>query len=438
MSTYRSSDTMNGPTIRRMRGKVLDVHAEHWWFRSSRCSNGDCVEVARAGAVILVQDSKRPAAAGGSMQAWSVQEWQELLRAVRVAQDPFSVSHVAVDVIYGGPLLVKFGLDRHEKQTYDAAEWRAFFDGARAGEFNPDKLSGPASVGTGDAGRPVEPNGDGFDQAATGAGEVGVDLPGPVPVAAEPLNSPAGRDLLEDATAVALGPIATTGQPGPQAGPSPVNSHSSSTSAAGRRDHDPDSLLTESRVLPETAQSAGSPAGRKPSTTEVGAVATPGQPGPSDPVANQEDASLIWAYDDDLGEPQDPGVDKGAARRAGQGPVFADRSGVEAGAGVDVPQVPVPAAPCPPWCDGKHLPTWPVHSAELGDVELGGGHELALQIVDYGAGSGPVVSLAAHDDEETWVIDLPLGKAHELFSLLNEAFERLGAAAPLVPTDGAS
>lgn len=29
----RSSDTMNGPTIRRMRGKVLDVHADGWWNR---------------------------------------------------------------------------------------------------------------------------------------------------------------------------------------------------------------------------------------------------------------------------------------------------------------------------------------------------------------------------------------------------------------------
>jgi hypothetical protein len=29
----RSSDTYNGPTIRRLRGKPLDVHAEHWWHR---------------------------------------------------------------------------------------------------------------------------------------------------------------------------------------------------------------------------------------------------------------------------------------------------------------------------------------------------------------------------------------------------------------------
>jgi hypothetical protein len=38
MSNYRSSDTANGPTIRRLRGKVLDVHAEHWWTRSPRCA----------------------------------------------------------------------------------------------------------------------------------------------------------------------------------------------------------------------------------------------------------------------------------------------------------------------------------------------------------------------------------------------------------------
>jgi hypothetical protein len=30
----RSSDTANGPTIRRLRGDVLIVRAEHWWGRS--------------------------------------------------------------------------------------------------------------------------------------------------------------------------------------------------------------------------------------------------------------------------------------------------------------------------------------------------------------------------------------------------------------------
>jgi hypothetical protein len=77
------------------------------------------VEAMRVGQVVLVQDSRRPASAGGQLQAWALVEWAELLRAVRLrGPAPVGVSseffgHVAVDVIGLEELLL--GLDRHEK-----------------------------------------------------------------------------------------------------------------------------------------------------------------------------------------------------------------------------------------------------------------------------------------------------------------------------------
>jgi hypothetical protein len=177
MSNDRSSDTANGPTIRRLRGKVLDVSAEHWWYRSSRCSGGDCVSVARQGSIVLVQDSKNP----GVYQAWSQREWGELLRCIKVGWRPEGVS----DLVGG---CVEFGLDRHDdKQSYTAAEWKAFEEDVIDDKFEFDKLPefGELSEGVSAGPGSVAGSGEAATGAVDGSGHCS-DGPGsPVPVAAE-------------------------------------------------------------------------------------------------------------------------------------------------------------------------------------------------------------------------------------------------------------
>lgn len=218
------------------------------WARSSRCSGGDCVLVARTNgdhAMVLVRDSKQgDVGAGGSVQTWAREEWAELLRAVRMGED-----HPALDE-RDGEMLV--GLHRHEVLRFSLEEeWRSFVAGAIAGELEfgqlPDVsawLAAPGESAPTDccggschedvpAGRPddhapplgssdspaaagqpgPEPpaetipgkRGRGSDadaqpegvrtaespgwrpDAATGAGEVGATSSRPVPVAAEPV-----------------------------------------------------------------------------------------------------------------------------------------------------------------------------------------------------------------------------------------------------------
>jgi hypothetical protein len=139
MSNDRSSDTAYGPTIRRLRGKVFDVSAEHWWHRSSRCSGGDCLEACRQGSIVLVRDSKDP----GVYQAWTADEWRELLRLVKWEWTPDGVFLLADGC-------VEFGLERHDKLTFTGDEWDAFCEGVIGEQFEIDKLRefrpGPAPL----------------------------------------------------------------------------------------------------------------------------------------------------------------------------------------------------------------------------------------------------------------------------------------------------
>jgi hypothetical protein len=181
MSNYRSSDTANGPTIRRLRGKVLDVSAEHWWYRSSRCSGGDCVCVARQGPIVLVWDSKNP----GVYQAWTADEWRGLLGCIKVGWRPEGVR----DLVDG---CIEVGLERHDDRlTFDAGEWKAFEDDVKDDRFEIDKLpefgSSSSRRGVAEEDREGSDSAAGPDQAATGAG---VPASPPAPVAA-PCNGTA-------------------------------------------------------------------------------------------------------------------------------------------------------------------------------------------------------------------------------------------------------
>jgi hypothetical protein len=180
----RSSDTANGPTIRRLRGKPLDVSADHWWHRSSKCSGGDCVVVALVGRVVMVRDSMIPLSVSPG-QAWEIDEWWELLAALKAG-----TPHPGVDPI--GISRTQLGLDRHEPLVFRQSDWWPFVEDVKAGGFTPDKLSSPVSPagGSESTGRQVGSVGvDGSDPAATGAG-----LPSgqSAPVAAS-LDVPVGR-----------------------------------------------------------------------------------------------------------------------------------------------------------------------------------------------------------------------------------------------------
>jgi hypothetical protein len=198
------------------------------WARSSRCSGGDCVLVARTcgdHAVVLVRDSKQgDVGAGGYVQTWAREEWAELLRAARMGED-----HPALEE-RDGEMLV--GLHRHEVLHFTLEEWRSFLAGAIAGELEfgqlPDVsawLAAPGESAPTDccgeschedvpAGRPDDhapPLGSSDSPAATGQ-------PGPLDDELDLLLiSPAGRDLPRDAVEGFPEAVATAGQPGPDA-----------------------------------------------------------------------------------------------------------------------------------------------------------------------------------------------------------------------------
>jgi hypothetical protein len=198
------------------------------WARSSRCSGGDCVLVARTNgdhAMVLVRDSKQgDVGAGGHVQTWAREEWAELLRAVRMGED-----HPALDE-RDGEMLV--GLHRHEMLHFTLEEWRSFVAGAIGGELEfgqlPDVsawLPAPGQpsrtdccgeschedVPAGRADDHAPPLGSSDSPAATGQ-------PGPLDDELDLLLiSPAGRDLPRDAVEGFPEAVATAGQPGQDA-----------------------------------------------------------------------------------------------------------------------------------------------------------------------------------------------------------------------------
>ncbi len=81
--------------------------------------------------------------------------------------------------------------------------------------------------------------------------------------------------------------------------------------------------------------------------------------------------------------------------------------------------------PCPTWCAGRHIPEWPNHTAEAGEVRYGTATELEVGVAQY-SGAAPVVTLTRTDPDETTVDDLTIGQARQLWLLLGEALEALG------------
>ncbi|MCW2900123.1 MAG: hypothetical protein JWO67_2388, partial [Streptosporangiaceae bacterium] len=143
----------------------------NWWRRSSFCgASAGCVDVRRDGDKIQVRDSK-VAPEDALVLSWSVDEWRELLDAIRRGTDHDDLTEDFAGVWIGSGHYLFFGPD----------EWTAFVKGVKVGEFEPERLSGPTSSEGYDAGQPVGVGGGSNQIAATGAGGV-ESAPGePVP-----------------------------------------------------------------------------------------------------------------------------------------------------------------------------------------------------------------------------------------------------------------
>ncbi len=88
---------------------------------------------------------------------------------------------------------------------------------------------------------------------------------------------------------------------------------------------------------------------------------------------------------------------------------------------------------CPTWCDGRHIPEWPNHTTEAGEVQLSATTVLDVGVAKYGD-QDPVVTLTRTDPDETSGDDLSIGQARQLWLLLGEALETLGESTDLPAT----
>lgn len=320
----RSSDSNYGFTIRRMRGQVIDIRsqAQHWW---NRCGGGDCVEAFWAGRCVNVRDTKLYPAS--PVQRWTSELWGELLDAVR-AGGPLAVGMdspyptPAVEVV--DELVLLNGDPRHQETlSFTLEEWNAFVVGVLAKAYEPDRLRSFAGV------------------AVCGSGEI-VEL---LPVAADS-DSPAGRVDAETREGASTGEVVQTfaaGQPGSLlpyriCGPHCIDGHCCDTdSPAGRLDEDPAPPLGSPSIV--SNPTAGQPGATNDGSliwtedTKLGEAQAPGKAnvphGQNPEVCG--DCDCCWEPDCRHGCERPGCPCSSEAATAGQGPGFADRS--EAGAG---------------------------------------------------------------------------------------------------------
>lgn len=101
--------------------------AEHW-KRSSRCSSGQCVEVALMPGMVYVRDSK------DRQKVISVElsDWASFVACVRGL--PGGEQCSVVGRTHGRQVLLGYRHDQAEL-SFTRHEWEAFVEGIRAGEF---------------------------------------------------------------------------------------------------------------------------------------------------------------------------------------------------------------------------------------------------------------------------------------------------------------
>jgi hypothetical protein len=79
----------------------------------------------------------------------------------------------------------------------------------------------------------------------------------------------------------------------------------------------------------------------------------------------------------------------------------------------------------PSWCDRQHAAGYPVHSLEVGDVQLAGGVTLGVSL--FANDNQPLtVWLTEYIGLNTTVLDLTPEQAHALYDVLGDALTRLG------------
>jgi hypothetical protein len=102
------------------------------WIKSSFSSDtANCVEVRHGHGQVYVRDSKL--GDDSPVQRWELGEWRDLLRLIKWEWTPDGVSRLADGC-------VEFGLERHDKLTFTADEWKAFREGVIDEQFEIDKL----------------------------------------------------------------------------------------------------------------------------------------------------------------------------------------------------------------------------------------------------------------------------------------------------------
>lgn len=80
---------------------------------------------------------------------------------------------------------------------------------------------------------------------------------------------------------------------------------------------------------------------------------------------------------------------------------------------------------CPVWCDGSHSAEYPVHSVEVGEVELAGDMTLGVSLFAH-FHQLPAIWLLEHTGVNTTVLDLTTEQARSLYDLLGDALTRAG------------
>lgn len=92
---------------------------------------------------------------------------------------------------------------------------------------------------------------------------------------------------------------------------------------------------------------------------------------------------------------------------------------------------PIPPTTCPNWCDRRHIPGWHIHTADIGQVEIGDLDEIRV-LVGHGDDNQPHIAVDFHDKhaEELETNTLNIRQAQQLYLLLGEALETLGEQLP--------
>jgi hypothetical protein len=108
------------------------------WRRSSKCANSGCVEVAADQSLVRMRDSK---ICDSAILRFEAEEWRRFVNQVQTSAEPESEPEPEpspVGVEHAGDVIrVRAGNDVDGPAlTFDEAEWHAFIEGVRSGEFD--------------------------------------------------------------------------------------------------------------------------------------------------------------------------------------------------------------------------------------------------------------------------------------------------------------